>query len=191
MSPGILHPACCPRCGAAFRPRSNKVYCTSQCAKAATRNATRGPSSGSVNERQRNRLIFDRLHRLNEVYYATPPGQRLGLLSDWLRQAREGNKPLGRILSNPAFFAMGRDESRKFCFRRSRAYPPVPALADLFCRRLLGCRVWAWVTGAAPEPETGEVRGDERQIIPRAYVVATTLRSNRPPHSHLYTDQGT
>lgn len=35
--------------------------------------------------------------------------------------------------------------------------PPVPMLADRSCGWLRDCRVWEWVNGSAPEPETGEV----------------------------------
>jgi hypothetical protein len=64
---------------------------------------------------------------------------------------------LRRVLSRPEFFAPEREEFERVCFRRCWAYPPVPLMADLFCRTLRDCRVWEWVNGSAPEPETGEV----------------------------------
>ncbi|TDX28177.1 hypothetical protein [Rhodovulum visakhapatnamense] len=95
---------------------------------------------------------------MNETYYGTPPGERLGLLKGWLDAARGGDVHLRQVLGNPAFYAPSRDDRRRVCFRRSWAYPPVPYLADRFCMVFLGCRVWEWIGGKAPEPvEIGEV----------------------------------
>ncbi len=105
------------------------------------------------------RRNLGRLFWLNETFYGTPPGERLGLLMAWLKEARGGNTHLRSVLANPAFFAPPKDQRKKVSFRRSRAYPPVPFLADRMCRRRLGCRVWERVDGTAANPDTGEVIG--------------------------------
>jgi hypothetical protein len=107
---------------------------------------------------------------LNETYYGTRPDERLGLLKDWLDQARDGNTALRRVLSRPEFYAPDKDEEEKVCFRQCWAYPPVPLLADLFCIDFRDCRVWKWVNGSADEPETGEVLTAHNP--PPAYEVA-------------------
>lgn len=152
----------CPGCGVAFTPkRKNQSYCEPPCQKRTTRNAARGSRNATDSQEVRHtkRRNRGRLFWLNETFYCTPPGERLGLLMAWLNKARGGNTHLSIVLANPAFFAPPKDQRRKVSFRRSRAYPPVPFLADRLCRRLLGCRVWQWVDGSANEPETGEVMG--------------------------------
>lgn len=109
-----------------------------------------------------------RLIWMNEAFYSTRPDARLGLLKEWLDMARYGNTALRGVLTRPEFFAPEKGD-RKAYFRRCRAYPPAPQLADWFCRKLLNCRVWEWVSGKAPEPETGEVIYANP---PPAYVVA-------------------
>ena len=179
----------CPRCGATFKPRSNKIFCTRDCARATTRNSTRGPRANASDERYRNYRSFGRLHWLNETYYTTPPGARLGLLKSWLDMARAGNAHLAHVLANPMFFAPEEDRKRGVCFRGKRVYPPVPFLADRYCRRLLGCRVWQWTNGTAPEPETGEVMNASPEKRPSGIRSKTTkLRKDEAPRTYVHRD---
>lgn len=153
------HPIC-PRCGSSFQPRrTNQIYCHRKCQKTATHNANRGSRSASESPERRHEKRRQRatLAWLNETFYGTKPGLRLGLLKEWLDYAREGETGLRAVLSRPDF----RDvNDLGVHHRRNVAYPPVPYLADLFCQRLLGCRVWDWVHDRAIEPETGEVIED-------------------------------
>lgn len=166
----------CPGCGIPFQPsKRNQRYCLPSCQKKASRNSARGSTSASdspdrryVKRRQRATLAW-----LNETYYATPPGARLALLKAWLDAARGGDTHLRGVLSRPDFAKA--DHDRATCFRNSRAYPPVPYLADRFSQRLLNCRVWDWVSGCAGEPETGEV---ENSPVPHSDQV-------REIHPHL------
>lgn len=154
--------AACPGCGVAFTPkRKNQIYCTPPCQKRTTRHAKRGPRNATDSQEVRytKRRNLGRLMWMNETFYGTPPNERLGLLMGWLNEARDGGAHLRSVLANPAFFAPPKDQRKKVSFRRRRAYPPVPVLADRLCRRLLGCRVWQWVDGSAADPETGEVMG--------------------------------
>ncbi|WP_444455028.1 hypothetical protein ACTTAI_06765 [Rhodobacter capsulatus] len=179
----------CPRCGASFKPRSNKTYCTSTCAKAATRNRTRGPRVDASDDRYRNYRSFGRLHWLNETYYTTPPGARLGLLKGWLDAARAGNAHLAHVLTNPMFFAPADEKKKSVSFRGKRAYPPVPFLADMYCRKLLGCRVWQWTNGSAPEPETGELETTQRRKRPSGIRSETTNRGKMKETRTIYVSQ--
>lgn len=154
------------KCRDLFTPdRRNQRYCRPRCQK----NATRGSQAADVHHGQRytNRREWALLKWLNERYYGTRPDERLGLLQGWLDDAREGNTALRRVLSRPEFFTPARDSYAAY-FRRCWAYPPVPMAADFFCIGLRDCRVWEWVNGTAPEPETGEVITNP----PLGYVVA-------------------
>lgn len=147
----------CPHCGAAFRPkRTNQRYCAPACQKTATRNTTRGPrtTADSPTRRHEKRRQWATLAYLNETYYGTPPGLRLGLLKDWLDRAREGDTALRAVLTRPAFTKWEGNE--KACYRGCLAYPPVPYLAHRFCLRLRGCTGADWVHGRPEEPEKGK-----------------------------------
>lgn len=154
----------CPRCGNQFQPkRSNQQYCDPACQKAASRNTSRGPrtTACSPTRRVEKRRQWATLAYLNETFYGTPPGQRLGLLKDWLDMARMGDTRLRAVLTRPDFCKWG--ENKRACFRRSYAYPPIPYLAHRFCQRFRACAGSDWVHGRADEPETGEMM--ERQAI--------------------------
>ena len=147
----------CPNCRTLFHAkRPNQSYCGRTCQK----NATRGPRAGNLSSDQRddNRRDWSLLCWLNKTYYNTRPDERLGLVKDWLDAARDGDARLGRVLSKPAYRAPYKDD-RIIFFRRCWAYPPVPLMADLFCQKLRRCRVWEWVNGSAPEPDSKEVTG--------------------------------
>ena len=114
--------------------------------------------------------LLDALSDLNEAYYQTPPEDRLPQLKRWLDEARSGNRRLAPLLTCPRFFRLDQTTGEKetICYRRSREYPPVPFLADRFTQRFLDCRVWEWISGQAPEPETGLIlacRGKLREIL--------------------------
>lgn len=148
----------CLSCGQSFKHRGKaKKYCSRSCQKKATRHSARGSTSAniSVDRRDVKRRQRATLAWLNETYYGTPPGQRLGLLKDWLDKARSGDTLLRAVLSRPDFRTGKRDKTK--CYRNSRAYPPVPYLTDRFALRFLNCWARDWVSGKAVEPETGEV----------------------------------
>jgi hypothetical protein len=94
----------CPKCDAAFiQARSNQKYCSSHCAKAATRNATRGPRTvaDSPELRLRARRHYGRAMDLAEALYSAPIGQRLGMMADLIRAARDHDAELRNILTDP------------------------------------------------------------------------------------------
>lgn len=147
----------CPRCGITFQPkRRNQRYCTTDCQKKASRNSARGSTSAtdSADRRHTKRRQRATLAWLNETYYTTPPGQRLGLLKEWLDTGRAGDTQMKSVLTRPDFL---RRQEQGACFRYNLAYPPVPYLADRFAKRFLGCTSGEWLSGRAAEPETGEV----------------------------------
>ena len=69
----------CPGCSTAFTPkRSNQRYCTRECQQSTSRNASRGDRSKENKERSWQH--YERVHRLTEMIYTTPPQQRLGMM---------------------------------------------------------------------------------------------------------------
>jgi hypothetical protein len=91
---------------------------------------------------------------MNETYYGTKPGERLGLIKSWLDLARAGNSHLRSVFCRPDFI---KSHDSDACFRGCSSSPPVPYLANRFCHQFLGCHIWDWVQSHAPEPDTGEV----------------------------------
>lgn len=150
----------CPRCGEAFdRQRPNKTYCTPKCAKAATRNASRGPRTvvESVNLRARARAHNARARELAAWLYTAPVGQRLGIMSDLIEAARGEDAMLRNILTDPRLlFASPITDSRLFYRRAPGSYRTIAQAADAYCRKFLGQGVQAVISGNCPPPPTGE-----------------------------------
>ncbi|KQB12427.1 hypothetical protein LY44_01307 [Rhodobacter capsulatus] len=119
----------------------------------------------------------------------TPPGARLGLLKDWLDAARAGNAHLAHVLTNPMFFAPAEERKKSVSFRGKRAYPPIPFLADMYCRKFLGCRVWQWTNGTTSEPETGEVQTALPRKRPSGIRSETANLSNEKETRTIYVSQ--
>jgi uncharacterized C2H2 Zn-finger protein len=148
----------CPCCDQLFNQRrTNQRYCTPSCQKAATHNTSRGPrtTAESPAKKLEKRRQWATLIYLNETFYGTPPGYRLGLLKDWLDRARMGDTTLRAALVRPSFTKL--KDNTRVCFRRCLAYPSVPHMAQRYCQRLLACNVSDWVYGRADEPDTGEI----------------------------------
>lgn len=69
----------CPGCSTAFMPkRSNQKFCSRDCQHRASRNSSRG--SRSAENRERSWRHYERVHRLTEMVYTTPPQERLGMM---------------------------------------------------------------------------------------------------------------
>lgn len=169
------HPAPCPACGQGFtRSRKGQRFCSRRCQKSSSHNAARGSRKSCDAPTRRGDLQrkYELLHELNQRYYTMPPDQRLGFVSELLDQARAGNIRLREIFTTPDFIAFhplrrrgtrhgdvadDLARRRRLSFRRCRSYPPVTVIADRLCRRLCGGRVYDWVSGRLPDPETGEV----------------------------------
>lgn len=151
--------AACPKCAATFSPRrKDQRYCSKPCAKAATRNAARGPRTVDFSPelRRRSRMHYDKAMRLAEMVYTMPPNKRLGFMADLIRLAREGERTLRNILTDPTLLRASPDDEGLF-FRRSPAsYRTISQTADAYCRKFWGAGVKAVVTGECLEPPTGE-----------------------------------
>lgn len=148
----------CLGCGLTFqKQRKNQQYCSRPCQKAKTHNAARGPrtTTNSPEKRLEKRRQRATLNWMNETFYRTAPGQRLGIIKDWLDRARNGDTKLRAVFCRPDFLEK---TDAGVCFLRDKNSPPVPYVAARFCRKFLDCHVWDWVSGRAPEPETGEVQ---------------------------------
>lgn len=150
----------CPRCGDAFvRHRPNKTYCTPKCAKAATRNASRGPRTvaESVDLRARARAHNARARELAEWLYTAPVGQRLGIMADLIAAALEGDAMLRNIFTDPRLLFASPITDRRLFFRRAPgSYRTIAQAADAYCRKFWGQGVREVISGGCPHPPTGE-----------------------------------
>lgn len=129
----------CLRCDCLFVPgRRDKAFCGRSCQQ----NHSRGSRAGkeSADQRRTNELDWDALQRLNLTFYGSPRGKRMELIRSWLDQARQGDTVLRRVLGKPRF----RLELAAHHKERP-AFPSVPRIADIYCRRYLGTRVWSEV----------------------------------------------
>ena len=94
-------PLPCPQCGSEFHPkRKNQKYCSEKCAKAATRNASRGPRT--ITESPEAKRIQEarqgRCKGLSHAFYATPPAYRAEFLERLVSDAR-GVEELRRLVT--------------------------------------------------------------------------------------------
>jgi hypothetical protein len=150
----------CPKCDAPFaRKRSNQKYCSGQCAKAATRNAARGPRTvaASPEMRLRSRRHYSRAMDLAETLYGAPVGERLGIMADIIRAARGHDTELRNILTDPRLLSASPKEELGFFFRRSpQSYRTIAQAANCYCQKFWGKGAQAVVADRCPEPSTGE-----------------------------------
>lgn len=69
----------CPKCQTQFTPkRSNQKYCSKECQKKSSRNTNRG--SRTIEQKDRDRLHYDRARRFAEMVYYVPVDERLGAM---------------------------------------------------------------------------------------------------------------
>jgi hypothetical protein len=83
--------AVCPKCAVTFSPRrKDQRYCGKPCAKAATRNATRGPRTvtESAHEARRQEERTGRMLSLSNSFFETHPRYRAAFTVDLIAEAR-------------------------------------------------------------------------------------------------------
>lgn len=150
----------CPKCEGPFiRARSNQKYCSNRCAKAATRNAARGPRTvaDSPELRLRSRRHYGRAMDLAETLYGAPVGERLGIMADLIQAARDHDAELRNILTDPRLLSASPREELHLFFRRSpQSYRTIAQAANAYCQKFWGQGVKAVVADRCPEPPTGE-----------------------------------
>ncbi|HBB83908.1 MAG TPA: hypothetical protein DC031_11670, partial [Sulfitobacter sp.] len=79
---------CCPQCSVEFHPkRKDKKYCSPNCAKAATRNASRG--GRSLEQKLANEIHYCRARDLADMLYTAPVTERLGIMKAMLDAATD------------------------------------------------------------------------------------------------------
>lgn len=152
--------AVCPHCEGLFlRSRPNKQYCTPQCAKAASRNAARGPRTvaASPELRLRSRRHYGRAMELAASIYSSPVGERLGMMAALIAAARDGDTELRNILTDPRLLTASPVQDRHLFFKRCPgSYRTISQAANAYCRKFWGSGVQEVVSGNASEPPTGE-----------------------------------
>lgn len=132
----------CPQCSACFKSRRrDQRYCAKPCAKAATRNASRG--SREIENTRRNVTHYQRASWLScDVLRLRPERQRQMLLS--ILQAASGDDaPLRNIVLHPALLgaAWGSSIGKFYPDTHDYSAPNIAKMVDAFCREELGCGV--------------------------------------------------
>jgi hypothetical protein len=126
----------CPACTVSFVPkRSNQKYCSKSCQKNASRD------SREVENKTRNRLHYHRALDLAELIYTAPVNQRLGIMKTVLEAARDHDKVLRNILTDPVFLYASPDDKSLFHRRAPGSYKTISQAADAYCRKFFGLSV--------------------------------------------------
>lgn len=126
---------CCPRCQAPFLPkRKDQKYCGNPCAKAASRNVTRGPRkvADSAEAARIHESRKGRVGRLSHALFETPPAYRSAFLQRLIVEGR-GNAELRRLVTVRALLrSWVRDEGT------GRLH--IAHVLDHFCQEVYGLR---------------------------------------------------
>jgi endogenous inhibitor of DNA gyrase (YacG/DUF329 family) len=149
----------CPKCGLKFVPaRSNQMFCSRPCAKAATRNTARGSRNVAESQelRRRAKSHNSRAMGLAAWLYTTPPRDRLGLMSTLIKAAREHDTELRNILTDPRLLSASPLRDKRLFFRKSSgSYRTIAQAANAYCRMFWGHGVKGVVGNKCQEPPTG------------------------------------
>lgn len=181
-------PEDCPHCGSKFEPkRRDQKFCSANCRKRAHQRKDREKNSmtsrKSPADRRETTERIDRLMRITEIYYATSPNYRAGIVKEIVDQARADNMPLRSTLSNRYFLGAQFEERPWLYFRRSWAYPNITKVANAYCRYFWKSGVIDVVMKRAPEPATGEIVQSwgnlaSRLILPASESVPSIVVNN-------------
>ncbi|UWP91402.1 hypothetical protein K3X13_10000 [Aliiroseovarius crassostreae] len=116
-----VHLLVCPKCEAEFaRKRSNQKFCSTECSKAATRNASRGNRKGE--NQKATELHHERASRLAEMVYSVPPSERFGMMKYILSFVGK-DVGLRRILTDPKLLRQPpRRDNKKNIAQAASAY---------------------------------------------------------------------
>ena len=163
--------ATCPYCETRFtKRRRDQKFCKAGCrslfGQRKDRAKTPVNATLSPTKHRSNLELFDRMLFLTERYYRTPIGERLGLLSDLVTSARDGNFNLRAVLINPYLI----DTRKTFAhdlLRRHRFPKSIGKIVDLYCQYFWNASGHAVICGIAPEPDTGVVVVDANPELER------------------------
>jgi hypothetical protein len=142
----------CPKCMTDFvRARSNQKYCSRLCAKAATRNATRGPRTVAerAEEARRQELRAGRMLSLANSFYETHVRFRAAFLVDLITEAR-GNAELREWLTR-------RDAVTPWRYRNGTGRLHIAQCLDDFCKGVYRKRSFEMLNPSNPLPSEAEV----------------------------------
>lgn len=130
----------CPTCCQSFTPRrKDQRYCSKPCAKAATRNAARGPRV--IENRRRSAAHYDRASWLSYDLNRMHPERQRALLLAILEAASGTDAPLRNILLDPALLGADRSSTIGKLYPDSNDHTAlnVAKMVHFFCRDEWGC----------------------------------------------------
>lgn len=138
---------CCPRCHSFFQPkRGDQTFCGKPCAKAATRNATRGSRrvAHSAEAARTHEARKGRLEGLSHALYETPPAYRSAFLQRLIAEGR-GNAELRRLVTARALL-------RSWIRDEGTGRLQIAHVLDHFCQEVYGLRSYEVLNPATPVP---------------------------------------
>lgn len=137
----------CPACSKYFTPaRSNQLYCSRDCQKKSTRNASR--VFRHLENFARDELEAVRARDLWDILYKTPPDERLGVMKDILEAAHHDGG-LRNILTRPELLSDGP-------YSAGRGRMNIAKAADAYCKKFLQMSVRSYIRHVRAEL-TGKV----------------------------------
>ena len=149
------------------------VFCSPNCRKSDFQKKDRRQhprnSSHCPTKARDNYELFGSAVNLAEMYYTTPPLERLQVLKEVVDSARAGNTKMRSLLINKRILYPEKGETRMYYRRDRRNYRTIAQLADAYCKRLWGHGVKDVVYSNVPEPPTGEVMQNESVVTIRSH----------------------
>ncbi|CUH87085.1 hypothetical protein PH5382_01006 [Phaeobacter sp. CECT 5382] len=180
-------PLCCPQCSVEFHPkRKDKKYCSSKCAKAATRNASRG--GRSFEQKVTNEVHYCRARDLADMLYTAPVTARLGIMKAILDAASDHDSGLRRILTDPTFLKASPETPHLFHRRAPSSYKTISQAANAYTQKFHGISIQTYLKDARSGAlkEHHEV---SRKVDYGAVPVLTKIRKPKCWHRPLSDDK--
>lgn len=156
----------CPACGAIFKFRKNKTYCSARCRKTESKRRERvqkpANAKSSYDKARQQEEKFELALRMAEELYTQPPEERLGYIEKIIQLARNGVSPIIRdILTTPKLLRPNPEERWLFYRKQPRAYCTIAQAANRYTLSSpWGTSVDRVVKGLVLDPATGEVFED-------------------------------
>lgn len=130
----------CPRCAVVFRPRrKDQRYCRKECAKASSRNASRGPRK--VENRKRSEAHYQRAAWLSYDLNRMDQNKRRKMILSILEAASGHDAAFRNILLDPALLGASRASTigKLYPDNRSMEALNIAKMVYFFCMAEWGC----------------------------------------------------
>lgn len=175
-------PERCPNCHKHFtKRRSDTRFCSPKCRKNLSQKTARKlhpiNSKFSPTKSRENYELLGSAAYLAELYYNTPPAQRMDFIKSVVDCARSGNSRLRSLLTNRRILYPEDGLSSMFYRECPQCYRTIAQIAGSYCKLLWGAGVKAVVYCEVAEPPTGEVFCPKSVVTIRSRGVTKDLKT--------------